>query len=102
MKQNTRLWHEMTYVFYNFAAESKRIMESGSKKQGRKRWTYLTHWMQLSMLQRTLNSRTNSIKKSRCIKYVYSKLDITKEQCVFLSIFIEKSNDAKVYIRQLC
>ena len=34
MKQKTRLWHEMTYVFYNFAAESKRIMESGSKKQG--------------------------------------------------------------------
>lgn len=40
-------------------------------------------------------------KCSRYIKYVCAKLDITKEQCVFLSIFIEKSNDSKIYLSEL-
>ena len=40
-------------------------------------------------------------KSAKYIKYVCSKLDITKEQCVFLSIFIEKSNDSKIYLSEL-
>lgn len=40
-------------------------------------------------------------KCSRYIKYVCAKLDITKEQCVFLSIFMEKSNDNKIHINEV-
>lgn len=40
-------------------------------------------------------------KSAKYIKYVCGKLDITKEQCVFLSIFIEKSKDSKIYLSEL-
>lgn len=40
-------------------------------------------------------------KSSKFIKYVCTKLNITKEQCVFLSIFIEKSNDSNIYLSEL-
>lgn len=40
-------------------------------------------------------------KSAKYIKYVCGKLNITKEQCVFLSIFIEKSNDSNLYLSEL-
>lgn len=40
-------------------------------------------------------------KCSKYINYVCSKLDITKEQCVFLSIFMEKSSDDKIHINEV-
>jgi len=40
-------------------------------------------------------------KNAKYIKYVCGKLDITKEQCVFLSIFIEKSNESNIYLSEV-
>ncbi len=68
MKQKTRLWHEMTYVFYNFAAESKRIMESGSKKQGKKKMDILN----------SLDPIVNATKNSKLSDEFYKKVQMHK------------------------
>lgn len=77
-------------------------MESESKKQGRKKVDILTALDAIVDAAKDSKLSDEFYKNcSRYIKYVSSKLDITKEQCVFLSIFIEKSNDSKIYLSEL-
>ena len=77
-------------------------MESENKKQGRKKMDILTALDAIVDAAKDSKLSDEFYKKcSRHIKYVCTKLDITKEQCVFLSIFIEKSNDSKIYLSEL-
>lgn len=91
-------------MLYIFAIENKNnnIMESESKKQGRKKMDIL------SALDKIVDAARNSELSgefykscSKQIKYVCGKLDITKEQCVLLSIFIERSWDDKITMGEL-
>ena len=77
-------------------------MESESKKQGQKKMDILTALDAIVDAAKDSKLSDEFYKKcSKYIKYVCTKLDITKEQCVFLSIFIEKSNDSKIYMSEL-
>jgi len=77
-------------------------MESESKKQGRKKMDILTALDAIVDAAKDAKLSEEFYKKSaKYIKFVCGKLNITKEQCVFLSIFIEKSNDSKIYLSEL-
>lgn len=77
-------------------------MESESKKQGRKKMDILTALDAIVDAAKDSKLSEEFYKKSaKYIKYVCGKLNITKEQCVFLSIFIEKSNDSNLYLSEL-
>ena len=77
-------------------------MESESKKQGRKKMDILTALDAIVDVAKDSKLSEEFYKKSaKYIKFVCGKLNITKEQCVFLSIFIEKSNDSKIYLSEL-
>ena len=77
-------------------------MESESKKQGRKKMDILTALDAIVDVAKDSKLSEEFYKKSaKYIKFVCGKLNITKEQCIFLSIFIEKSNDSKIYLSEL-
>lgn len=78
------------------------IMERESKKNGRKKMDILTALD--TIVDATKDSKLSDEfykKSAKYINYVCNKLDITKEQCVFLSVFIEKSNDNNIYLSEL-
>ena len=77
-------------------------MENESKKQGRKKMDILTALDAIVDAAKDSKISEEFYKKSaKYIKYVCGKLNITKEQCVFLSIFIENSNDSNLYLSEL-
>ena len=77
-------------------------MKSENTKQGSKKLDILAALDEIVDAARDSQLSGEFYKKcSKYIKYVCTKLGITKEQCVFLSIFVEKSSDSKIYINEV-
>ena len=77
-------------------------METETQKHGRKKMDILSALDEIVSAAKGSELSEEFYKKcSRYIKFVCSKLNITKEQCVLLSVFVEKSNDCNVYINEL-
>lgn len=91
-----------TMYFCNRKQERNNAMETEPTKKSKKKLDILSALDAIVDAAKDSKLSDEFYKKcSRYIKYVSSKLDITKEQCVFLSVFMEKSNDSKIYINEV-